>query len=64
MFKEKTKQNKTIQKKEKRKSPPGKLNNRVLPRRRNLEPIGAVGTNLWPFSFGESVGLLRLSSQP
>ena len=59
----KIKQNKTILKKEKRKSPPGKLNNRVLPRR-NLEPIGAVGTNLWPFSFGGSVGLLRLSPQP
>ena len=67
MFKEKNKtiQNKTkrSKQKEKRKSPPGKLNNRVLPRR-NLEPIGAVGTNLWPFSFDGSVGLLHLSPQP
>ena len=59
----KKKQNKTIKKKEKRKSPPGKQNNRALPRR-NLEPIGADGGNLWPFSFGGSVGTLRLGARP
>ena len=36
---------------------------RVLPRR-NLEAIGAVGSNLRPFSFGGSVEPLRLSAQP
>ena len=62
MFKEKRKQNEK-RKKEKRKSPLGKQNNRALPRR-NLEPIGAVGGNLWSFSFGGSVGPLRLSDKP
>ena len=62
MFKEKTKQN-DKKKREKRKSPPGKQNNRALPRR-NLEPIGAVGGNLWPFSFGGSVGPLCLGAKP
>ena len=32
--------------------------------RRNLEATGAVGANLWPFSFGGSVGPLRWSPQP
>ena len=62
MFKEKRKQNEK-RKKEKRKSPLGKQNNRALPRR-NLEPIGADGGNLWPFSFGGSVGTLRLGARP
>ena len=40
----------------------GKENYRVLPRW-NLEAIGAVGANLWPFSFGGSVEPLRWSAQ-
>ena len=32
--------------------------------RRDLEVIGAVGANLWPFSFGGSVGPLPWSAQP
>ena len=35
----------------------------MLPKR-NLEAIGAVGANLWPFSFGGSVGPLPWSAQP
>ena len=35
----------------------------MLPRG-NLEAIGAVGANLRPFSFGESVGPFRWSAQP
>ena len=58
MFKEKIKQN-DQKKKQKRKSPSGKQNYRVLPRR-----TGVVGANLWPFSFGGSVRPLRLSPQP
>ena len=41
----------------------GKENYRVLPRW-NLEAIGAVGANLWLFSFGGSVEPLRWSAQP
>ena len=41
----------------------GKENYRVVPRR-DLEVIGAVGANLWPFSFGGSVGLLPWSAHP
>ena len=40
----------------------GKENYRVLPRW-NLEVIGAVGANFWPFSFGGSVKPLRWSAQ-
>ena len=45
---------------ERRKITNGKQNYRVLPRR-NLEATEAVGANLRPFSFGGSVGPLRLS---
>ena len=32
--------------------------------RRNLEAIGAVRANLWPFSFSGSAAPLRWSAQP
>ena len=41
----------------------GKENYRVSPRR-NLEAIGAVGANLWPFSFSGSAAPLLWSAQP